>query len=276
MNERRAGSRAPDPHLLHGQVATSAALAAPRPLLPSTRRHRAAEGAASRSFAKALAIALLLFGAAWWLPMAASVPVYLVSMLWLVLLPTLALAIADRHRPTDRRVLALGGLFGAAAIGALLAVRHPGYLALSSPLWIGSALWFYRGLGRGSGGVLLWLLGVMTLAAALLWVSVLLSLQSIPVQTGPHAHWGPIEVFAGWPFAGYVGSVRGGMAKPAPWLADVLWRNYLVLLGVAALVLSLPRLRTPTVLATWLPRLCSGLAIVQFAGGLRLALAVDG
>jgi hypothetical protein len=208
MNERRAGSRAPDPHLLHGQAATSAALAAPRPLLPSTRRHRAPEGAASRSFAKALTIALLLLlGAAWIVPHAVTLPLLLLYGMWLLFLPALAKPEADRHGPTDRRVLALGGLFGAVAIGA---------------------------------------------------------------------HWGPIEVFAGWPFAGYVGSVRGGMAKPAPWLADVLWRNYLVLFGVAALVLSRPRLRTPAFLATWLPRLCSGLAIVQFAGGLQLALAIDG
>ena len=262
---------------MHGQAATSAALAAPRPLLPSTRRHRAAEGAASRSFAKALTIALLLLlGAAWLVPHAVMLPLLLLNGMWLLFLPALAKPAADRHGPTDRRVLALGGLFGAVAIGALLAVRHPGHLMFSSPLWVGSAVLFHRGLGRGRGGVLLWLLGVMTLAAALLWVSVLLSLQSIPVQTGPHAHWGPIEVFAGWPFAGYVGSVRGGMASPDQWLADVLWRNYLVLLGVAALVLSLPRLRTPAFLATWLPRLCSGLAIAQFAGGLRLALAIDG
>lgn len=260
---------------MHGQAATSAALAAPRVPLPSTRRHRAPNGRFGRSFAKALTIALLMLLGAVWLVPAVLVPLVLTYGIWVMFLPAMAKPVADRHWPADRRALALAGLVVAVGIGALLLVQHPLHRVLWSPVWVLGSLLLYRGLGRGSDSVVPRLLAVPLLAAALLWVDLLLSLQSISVHPAPWAHFAPFEVFAGWPFPGYLGTVPGGKSE-APGLSAMLWRNYLILLGLAALALAVPRWRSPTFLALWLPRLCCGLAAAELFGGIRLFLAIEG
>ena len=260
---------------MHANVATSGALAAPRVQLPSTRRHGTGAGL-WRPFSTALTIVLLLLLGGVWLVPPVWILLILTFGLWTVTLPAMTTPVAHRHRATNQRALASGALFAAGGIGALLVVPSLGYCVVLAPLWVFSAILLYRGLGQGSDSTWLRLLAALSLAAALTWLNLLVTLQEVRVQSGPYAHMGPIEVFAGWPFADCVGFVRGGMRSDTPGLSTVVWQNYAVMLGLAALALLPPRWRTPTFLATWLPRVCCGLAVVQMFGGIRLALAIDG
>lgn len=170
----------------------------------------------------------------------------------------------SRARPF---LLYLGALLAAATIAVWLSTDRAALRLLLFPAWPLIGILLRRGTGANTPRLALWLPAWLVLAALLLWVDLVLSVQ---LRATSGSQW---NVYSGWPFAAYIGAVRGNTPPLDRGPVGAWWLDHAVMLGIAAVALW----RRPVAwLATWLPVLCGLLALAHLVGTYWLAFATDG
>jgi hypothetical protein len=254
-------------------VALAPALAEARPALPrrrTARNERPLRERVGPLLATAGVIVAVLLVVPWAAPAAAGA-VVLVALPLATVVGAVALMVAAPRDGEGRLApLLLAALLATGLVAGWLTGDGVRRVLLVFP-WLGVALLLRWGVGTRTPRALLWWPALLTLAAGLLWLVLLLTIDQQPSTHVP-ARWSQWNVFAGWPWPHYLGAVRGNapFAERDP---SALAANYALMLGVAAVVLW----RRPQAwLVRWAPRLAAALALLYLVGGYRLALATDG
>jgi hypothetical protein len=251
----------PSAHAVHAAAGTAPPLAAPRQPLP--RRRTVANDPPG-------ALRRVLLVAAGVLAVLVAIPATAHAAFFVLLgavVATAAWLLTGAPRDGDGRLVPtlVAALFATALVVGWLSADGVRRVLLALP-WLAVALLLRWGAGTRLPRALLWWPALFVLAAGLLWIALLLTVEYRPASG---SQW---NVFAGWPWPHYLGAVRGNVpyAERDP---GALAASYAVMLGVAAVVLW----RRPVPwLVRWLPRFAAALALLHLFGGYRLALATEG